>query len=114
MLNGAIEQIQNGTLPLLQSQVENMEKYDVVFLGLPVWSNEIPPAVRTFLTESDLSRKTIIPFGIHLGSRFGKMIDQIEELCPGADILDGFTVNASIANDEVREEFNEWLGIFVS
>ncbi|MCM1193989.1 MAG: hypothetical protein NC389_16375 [Acetatifactor muris] len=109
MLGGAIEQIQNGTLPPLQSRIEDMGQYDVVFLGIPVWSNEIPPAVRTFLTENDLSGKTIVPFGIHLGSRFGKMINQIEELCPDADILDGFTVNASTANEEVRTQVNEWL-----
>lgn len=109
MLGGAIEQIQNGTLPPLQSQVENIEQYDVVFLGMPVWSNEIPPAVRAFLTENDLSGKTIIPFGIHLGSRFGKMLDQIGELCPNAVIIDGFTVDASTSNDEVRKEFDEWL-----
>ncbi|MCM1228135.1 MAG: hypothetical protein NC320_12075 [Clostridium sp.] len=109
MLDGAIEQIQNGILPPLQSKVENIEQYDVVFLGTPVWSNEIPPAVRTFLTENDLSGKKIIPFGIHLGSRFGNMISQIEELCPNSDILDGFTVNASKSNDEVKEEIYEWL-----
>ncbi|MCM1527927.1 MAG: NAD(P)H-dependent oxidoreductase, partial [Bacteroides sp.] len=109
MLEGAIEQIQNGTLPPLQSQVENLEQYDVVFLGIPVWSNELPPAVKTFLTENDLSGKTIVPFGIHLGSRFGRMIDQIEELCPDAEMLEGFTINAGTANDDVRKEFSEWL-----
>lgn len=109
MLNGAIEQIQNSTLPPLQSKVENLEQYDVVFFGTPVWSNEIPPAVRTFLTENDLSGKTIIPFNIHLGSRFGRVVDQIKELCPDADIVEGFTVNAGTANDEVREEFSKWL-----
>ncbi|MCM1193964.1 MAG: hypothetical protein NC389_16245 [Acetatifactor muris] len=109
MLDGSIEQIQNAALPSLQSKVENMEQYDVVFLGLPVWSGEIPPAVRTFLTENDLSGKTVVPFGIHLGSGFGKMPGQIEELCPGADILDGFTINAGTANEEVRTQVNEWL-----
>ncbi|MCM1194295.1 MAG: NAD(P)H-dependent oxidoreductase [Acetatifactor muris] len=109
MLDGAIEQIQSGTLPPLQSQIENIEQYDVVFLGTPVWSGELPPAVRTFLTENDLSGKTIVPFGIHLGSRFGRMIDQIKELCPDAEVMEGFTVNAGTANNEVREEFSEWL-----
>lgn len=109
MLDGAIEQIQSGTLPPLQSQVENIEQYDVVFLGIPVWSGELPPAVRTFLTENDLSGKTIVPFGIHLGSRFGRMIDQIKELYPDAEVLEGFTINAGTANDEVRKEFSEWL-----
>lgn len=109
MHDGVIEQIQNGTLPLLQSQVENIEQYRVVFLGIPVWANELPPAVRTFLTENDLTGKTIVPFGIHLGSGFGNMISQIEELCPDADILDGFTINAGTENEKVRAQVNEWL-----
>lgn len=109
MLDRAVEEIENNTLPALTDSVENMEQYDVVYLGTPVWGGVLPQPVVTFLTENDLSGKTIIPFGIHLGSRFGRMLNQIEELCPEAALAEGFTINASTSNDDVRTEFGEWL-----
>lgn len=109
MLDRAVEEIENNTLPALTDSVENMEQYDVIYLGTPVWGGVLPQPVVTFLTENDLSRKTIIPFGIHLGSRFGRMLDQIEELCPEATLAEGFTISASTSNDDVRDEFGEWL-----
>lgn len=109
MLDRAVEEIENNTLPALTDSVENLEQYDVIYLGTPVWGGVLPQPVVTFLTENDLSGKTIIPFGIHLGSRFGRMLDQIEELCPEATLADGFTISASTSNDDVRAEFGEWF-----
>lgn len=109
MLDRAVEEIENNTLPELKESIDNINQYDVIYLGMPVWAGALPQPVVTFLTENDLSGKTIIPFGIHLGSRFGRMLNQIEELCPDATLEDGFTINASTANDEVRTEFGEWL-----
>ena len=56
-----------------------------------------------------MSNKTIIPFGINLGSGFGTIIDEIKELCPNSTVIDGFTINASTPNDEVKDEFGTWL-----
>lgn len=109
MRERAIDEMDDNTLPALTDRVENLEQYDVIYLGMPVWGGALPQPVVTFLTENDLSGKTIIPFGIHLGSRFGRMLNQIEELCPDATLKEGFTINASTANDEVRTEFGEWL-----
>lgn len=108
MLDRAVEEIENNTLPALTESAENLEQYDVIYLGTPVWGGVLPQPVVTFLTENDLSGKTIIPFGIHLGSRFGRMLDQIEELCPEATLAEGFTISASTSNDDVRAEFGEW------
>lgn len=109
MLDRAVEEMENNTLPELKESVNHLEQYDVIYLGMPVWGGALPQPVVTFLTENNLSGKTIIPFGIHLGSRFGRMLNQIEELCPDATLKEGFTINASTANDEVRTEFGEWL-----
>lgn len=109
MLDRAVEEMENNTLPELTGNVENIEQYDVVYLGMPVWGGALPQPVVTFLTENDLSGKTIVPFGIHLGSRFGRILSQIEELCPEATLAEGFTISASTSNDDVRDEFWEWL-----
>lgn len=109
MRERAYDEMDNGTLPELQSQVDNLDQYDVVYLGLPVWAGQMPAPVTTFLTENDLSGKTIIPFNIHLGSGFGRIKGQIEELCSGATIMDAFTIRASTGNDDVRTDAGAWL-----
>lgn len=109
MHDRAIEEQDKDIKPALTDKVDNLEQYNVVYLGTPVWSGSLPQPVVTFLSENDLSGKTIVPFGIHLGSRFGSMIEQIEDLCSGATLVKGFTSSADTANDEVRSEFGEWL-----
>ncbi|MBP3201681.1 MAG: hypothetical protein J6M39_08555 [Lachnospiraceae bacterium] len=64
---------------------------------------------KTFLTKYDFSGKTIIPFGIHHGSRFGRMIQQMKDYEKDANILDGFTIDADTSNEDVRIEFNIFL-----
>lgn len=109
MLPTAIEQMENKDWPALQESIENLADYDVIYLGTPVWNNVLPPAMQTFFAENDLSGKTIIPFGIHLGSGFGRMISEMKDLAPEATVLDGFTINASTSNDEVAAEFHDWM-----
>lgn len=109
MHDRAIEEIDNEEFPALTDSVENLEQYDVIYLGMPVWSGSLPRPVATFLAENDLSGKTIVPFGINLGSGFGNMVNEIEELCPDATLVEGFTISARTANDAVRTEFTQWL-----
>lgn len=65
--------------------------------------------MQTLFAEYDFSEKRIVPFGIHLGSRVGKIIDQTKELEPEAEVEDGITIRADTANDKARLEFSEWL-----
>lgn len=109
MHDRAIDEIDNEEFPELTDSVDNLDQYEIVYLGMPVWSGSLPRPVATFLIENDLSGKTIVPFGIHLGSGFGNMINEIEELCPDATLVEGFTISARTANNEVREEFTQWL-----
>ena len=60
----AREQLENGTRPQLSGTVENMEQYNIVFVGCPVWWGDAPMPIWSFLeSESyDFSGKTVIPF----------------------------------------------------
>lgn len=91
--------------------IDNLDDYDLIYIGMPVWWAKLPQPMKQFVENHDFSGKTIIPFGIHRGSRFGQMINQLKELADGAEIIeDGYTVSATTANDEVREEVDAWLG----
>ncbi|MGQ9515319.1 MAG: flavodoxin [Thermoproteota archaeon] len=94
--------------PKLKTKVDNMEAYDVVFVGYPNWCSTIPMPVATFLSEYDFSGKTIIPFCTHGGSRLGRSVSDIKELCPHSTILDGLPVRDRDVKS-AQSEVSEWL-----
>ena len=69
--------------PELAAQIENLDSYDVIFLGYPNWNSDLPMPLYTFLEEYDFSGKTIIPFTTHGGSGFSRTIQTIQQLQPG-------------------------------
>ncbi len=103
--------------PALSSHIDDMESYDIVFLGYPNWWFDMPMAVYSFLEEYDFSGKTVIPFCTHGGSRFSDTIAALETALPEAEILEGFEVygeDAAAAQDEVLawlEELNRTVSI---
>ena len=99
----------NDVRPALTAKVDNIDEYDVVFIGAPVWWASLPQPVLTFLDKNDLSGKTVIPFGIHLGSGWGSNLTQYQSAFPDADFLEGFTVSADTSNEKVRTDFTNWL-----
>ena len=98
--------------PELAECVQDMEKYDVVFLGFPNWWGDMPMAVYTFLESYDFSGKKIIPFCTHEGSGLSSTERKIAEMCPDADVLNGLTVRGSVAQSN-RNKANDavvsWL-----
>ena len=83
---------EEGYLPPLETKIENLESFDTVFIGFPTWDMQLPPPMKTFLTENDLSGKTVIPFNTNAGYGVGQGFNQLEKLCPDSKILKGFSV----------------------
>ena len=94
--------------PQLATHVENLESYDVIFLGFPNWWADMPMAVYSFLEEADLSGKTIVPFVTSGGSGFSGAIRTIESLESGATIQEGLSISGSSAAD-AQNQIHEWL-----
>lgn len=94
--------------PKLKTKVENMESYNVVFVGYPNWWGTVPRPIATFLSEYDFSGKTIVPFCTHEGSGLGRSVEDITELCPQSTILDGLAVRGRDVKN-AQNEISEWL-----
>lgn len=105
----ALEQIEKQQWPALREKVDDLEQYSVIYLGLPVWGNQLPPAMHTFFEENDLRGKIIVPFCIHLGSGFGQTLEQIARLAPGAALSEGFAIRGDESNETVKSELCAWL-----
>ena len=93
--------------PALQSKVVDMNKYDTVFIGYPVWATNVPRAIRTFIAENNMSEKTVVPFCSHDGYGAGSSYSTIKSLS-GANTLDGYAVLGTKVTSS-QEEVNAWL-----
>ncbi|GAA5520274.1 hypothetical protein Asal01_00205 [Fodinibius salicampi] len=112
---------ETGYLPPLKTKIEDIQDYDTVFLGFPTWDMQLPPPMKSFLNEYDLSGKTVIPFNTNGGYGLGSSIQQVEELCPECNILDAFSTKGGLERDgiylaiegerrdQVHAEVTDWL-----
>jgi flavodoxin len=94
--------------PTLVNRVENMEDYDIVFLGYPNWWATLPQAVFAFLDEYDFAGKTVIPFCTHEDGGVGRSIRDLENTLKDATILQGFAVHDHNLSD-AADDVTEWL-----
>ena len=104
----AKQELDSGYKPALKTKIENIQSYDLVFIGYPNWWGTIPAPVRTLLSEYDFSGKTIVPFCTHEGSRLGQSVTDIKEICPQSTILDGLAVRGSNVK-KAGNEVSNWL-----
>lgn len=88
MIYEAKEELENGVRPELKSYPD-LSGYDTVFLGFPNWWNTMPMPVVGFLEHYNWDGKTIIPFVTSGGSGFGRSLEDLRKLCPGAKIAEG-------------------------
>ena len=79
VVDQAKKEIQAGYKPALQSTLDHIESYDTIFVGSPNWWSTIAPPVTTFLSEYDLSGKTIVPFCTHGGGGLGRIAKDKEK-----------------------------------
>jgi len=105
----ARNELRTKARPKLTGRVENMEAYDVIFLGYPNWWGTMPMPVYTFLESYDFSGKTIAPFCTHEGSGLGHSEKDIAETCPKASVLEGIAVLGSDASS-AEAKVSGWIG----
>lgn len=101
-----IEMSDPDVRPVISGSVENMEQYDIVFIGYPIWRGEAPRIISTFVESYDFSGKTIVPFCTSGGSGMGSSAVNLEELTNGAQWLSGQRLSGSDSQDTVMEWVN--------
>lgn len=99
LLEIAQEEQASDARPAISGEVENFEKYDVVYFGYPNWWSDMPMILYTFLDEYDFSGKTIAPFVTSGGSGFSGTISAIESMEPEAEVTEGLSLGSSAAAD---------------
>lgn len=97
----SLEMNDPASRPAIAGRVPNMDSYDVVFVGFPIWWYVAPTIVNTFLESYDFSGKTVIPFATSGGSGMGRTGDVLESVCPAARFLPGKRMNSNASAQEV-------------
>lgn len=108
LVDQAAEEQDANFRPALKATVENLDEYDVVFLGYPNWWGDMPMILYSFLEQHDLSGKTIVPFNTHGGSGFSSTISTIRTLEPEAEVLDGLSISRNSIQD-AEQEIIDWV-----
>jgi flavodoxin len=104
----AQEEYRQSARPGLLGRVENLDDYDVVFLGYPNWWGTMPMAVFAFLEAYDFTGKTILPFCTHEGSGMGHSESDIKKLCPAGKVAKGLAIQGGKVQ-EAESAISDWL-----
>ena len=88
--------------PAISGSVENMEQYDIIFVGFPIWWYVAPTIINTFLESYDFSGKTIVPFATSGGSGMGNTNEKLAPSCPGAILMKGKMLNGLLSQEELK------------
>jgi flavodoxin len=112
---------ETGFLPPLKNEFDDLANFDVIFVGFPTWGMQLPPPIKTFLKQHDLSGKTVVPFNSNGGYGLGTSFQTVRELCRDSRVPEGYSVKGGSERDGVflalqgeraeqaREEIKRWL-----
>ena len=92
----------------VKTKVDNMDEYDTLIVGTPIWGGHLTPAMKSFLASYNLSGKAIAPFCTHGGSGTAQSVNDIHSVCPNSTILGSLAVYGSRAESS-RTDVEKWL-----
>ena len=95
--------------PELTDNIPDLSKYDTIILAYPQWWMKAPLAIESFVSQNDLSGKTIMPLSVHFSSGLGGSVEQISALTD-AKITNGLAVSESnVKSDSVYKTLEKWF-----
>lgn len=100
----SVEMNNPDSRPEIAKRLSNIEEYDTVFIGFPIWWYVAPTIINTFIESYDFKGKTIIPFATSGGSGMGKTVEVLKSLCPNANWEKGKMLNR-VSDHELKD----WL-----
>ena len=98
-----IEMNDKTSRPALADKDANVEQYDTIFLGFPIWWYKAPTIINTFLESYDFTGKRIILFATSGGSKFGKTVEELKvSVSASCEIIEGKLLNGKQTIPAIR------------
>ena len=85
----SVEMSDPASRPAIAGKRDNMDDYDTIFIGFPIWWYVAPTIINTFLESYNLEGKTLVIFATSGGSGMGKTLEKLQPSCPGAKLIEG-------------------------
>ena len=104
----SVEMNDRSSRPAIRFGIGNMEQYDIIFVGFPVWWYREPSIIDTFMEAYDFSKKTAIPFATSGGSPIGDSRKNMQALAPGARVMEGKRFAAEVSKKVLADWASEW------
>lgn len=98
----SVEMNDENSRPPIAEKISNLNDYNKIFLGFPIWWYTAPHIINTFLESYDFSGKEIILFATSGGSSLRGIADKLKKSCPGAEILEGAMLNGNPSKTELK------------
>ena len=108
LVNQASEEKQDKPRPAIKNKIENLDKYDTIYIGYPNWWGDMPMILYAFFESYDFSGKTIITFNTHGGSGFSNTVSTIRSLEPDANVIEGLSISRDHIQD-AEQKIVEWV-----
>ena len=105
----SLEMRDKSSRPKIDSHVRDMEKYDVVFIGFPIWWYREPSIIDTFIESHNFDDKLIVPFATSGGSGIGDAWKNIQSLAPNAHVERGKVFESGAMPEELRKWAEKYL-----
>lgn len=99
-----IEMNDKNSRPAITAKLQNMNDYEVVYVGFPIWWYTCPTIINTFMEAYDFSGKTVIPFATSGGSSIKKACADLKASYPNVDWKEG-----KLLNHASKDELQEWV-----
>ena len=109
LVDDAKKEKDNNDRPKLKELNINLENYDTIFVGYPIWWYQMPMAMYTFFDNYDFANKTIIPFNTHEGSGSSGTYEDIQKLEPKAKVLEGLPIRGGDMTSDQSNKVDNWL-----
>ncbi|MBO7120734.1 MAG: NAD(P)H-dependent oxidoreductase [Bacteroidaceae bacterium] len=100
----SVEMKDKTSRPAITGKVDNITKYDVIYVGFPIWWNTCPTIINTFMEAYDLSGKTVIPFATSGGSSIKQSCEDLKKAYPACNWKEGLLLNRV-----TKKDIEEWV-----
>ena len=105
----SVEMNDRNCRPAIGNTVTDMDKYDVIFVGFPIWWYREPSIIDTFMEAYSFDGKTVIPFATSGSSDMGDSSDNMQNLAKGAKVAQGKRFGSNALDDELKSWAEEWI-----
>lgn len=105
----SVEMNDRNCRPAISSKIEDISRYDVIFVGFPVWWYREPSIIDTFMESYDFSGKTVVPFATSGGSPIGDSGKNMQKLAPKAKVYAGKCFSVTVPEGELESWIKEML-----